>query len=160
MFAKPRHFSPEQLKALRVLEDELSNIKQLTITSVPMLDELVLQDSKFFIHKKISTSVLPRTNAWLWNQSRARQTITDYTGNIHVSFFKLNTRNKNSHELSPNYKIWVFNITIQPNNKVISFVWCERGEIPLPIDIDVLKIEDFDFLAPFLCVPCAMEFGW
>lgn len=160
MFAKNSSFSPEQTKAIRVLEDELPNIKLLTSHSVPMLEELVEQNSKFFVFRKLSTSGLPRGNSWLWNQSRSRKIIKDYTGNIQVSFYKLNTRNKNSNVIAPNYKIWVFNITIQPNNKVFSFLWCERGEMSKIPDIDDLNIQDFDFLAPFLCVPCAMEFGW
>lgn len=159
MFPRLPSLTPEQTRALSVLEDALPVIKTTSVPCVPPLEETTISDNRLFILQNISTSSLPRGDTWLWNQSRARQKITDFTKNIFVSFYKLNTRSaKHVRVDPPNYKMWVFNLSIQPYNKQLTFLWCERGQVRPPID--ELNLEDLDFLAPFLVVSQAEEFGW
>lgn len=159
MFPRSSSFTPEQSRALTVLEDTLPLIKTISVPSVPPLEETTISDNRIFILQNVSTASLPRGDTWLWNQSRARKKVTDLTGNVFVSFYKLNTRSARHVSVDPpNYKMWVFNLNIQPHNKNLTFLWCERGQ-SRP-SIDELQIEDFGFLAPFLGFAQAEEFGW
>ena len=146
MFQRPK-LSREQSKALTVLEENLSNIKELTEQSMVCLNVLSTQDYKGFFFRKVNTPDLPRGDTWLWNQSRSRKQVKDYTGNINLSFYKLNTRSSQNHaSIAPNNKIWVFNLTILPNNKEIAFVWCERGQEKNVDSFSALDISDLTFL--------------
>merc|ERR1712137_125015 len=118
----------------------------------PCLQTATTQDNKMFFHHKVNTASLPRGDTWLWNQSRSRKTITDYTGNITLSFYKLNTRTSKQHAtIAPNHKMWVSNLTILPQNKEISFVWCERGHQASSFDSLVeFDLSDLDFLTPLI----------
>lgn len=122
--------SPEQSRAMDVLEEALPLIKELAVAEQPNLDELCITNAKFFFPGKITTASIPRGNGWVWNQSRAKITMNDLTENIELCFYKLNTRKIKTSEV-PHYKIWVFTLHILPPSKCFSFLWCERGIEPI-----------------------------
>merc|ERR1712000_611028 len=140
--------TPEQQRAISKLEIAIPMYDHLLVPYLPTVDRLCVSDNMLFIENHLSTSDIPRSKGWLWNQSRARQSKSDQSGDIELSFFKLR----------------VFNIKIgYSNNKVVSFVWCERGmdtnSIP-HCDIDNIDIKDLAFLKPFIEEVYAEELGW
>ena len=167
MFRTSGEMTREQSRALNVLEESLPEIREKTKTSMPELYNLTLQDAKVFLHERVTTSDLPRDD-WVWNQSRARTKVTDYTENIKVSFYKLSARYSRTRTVSqqPQFKLWVFNLAVQPNNKDITFLWCEKGNQGVSTDTTEdsltveLNIEDYGFLADFISEETAKEFGW
>lgn len=157
--------TPEQQRAISKLEIAIPMYDHLLVPYLPTVDRLCVSDNMLFIENHLSTSDIPRSKGWLWNQSRARQSKSDQSGDIELSFFKLNTRlAKHSKSTPPPCKLWVFNMKIgYSNNKVVSFVWCERGmdtnSIP-HCDIDNIDIKDLAFLKPFIEEVYAEELGW
>lgn len=163
MFARDA-CSPEQSRALDVLEEALPMIRDLAVAESPTLDEICVKDAKFFLPHTISTSDIPRGSGWVWNQSRAKSTILDLTKNIKMCFYKLNTRKiKSSEVVPPPHKIWIFVLHIMPSDKFYSFLWCERGfnsDIETNPSIDDLSLEEFAFLKPFISAELAESLGW
>ena len=171
--------SPEQSRALDVLEEAIPLIKELAVSEIPTLDDLCIKDAKYFLATTITTSDIPRGNNWVWNQSRAKIATQDLTENIKLSFHKLNTRKIKSSTTPPFHKLWVFSLHIMPPDKHYSFLWCERGlekaaELTDEIvqtspektspenspSIDDLCLKEFSFLSPFVSEEIATSLGW
>lgn len=170
-------FSPEQCKALSVIESVLP-IKQ-TRTTMPTLEEICKTGSLFILEGKISTSKIPRGNKWLWNQSRARKETKDSSSSTKLLFFKLNTRKSRAAPNAPYpppLKVWVFIVT-STFEKTHSVLWCERGfneaktDLPKEEDEELefddfviepkdVSLEELQFLRPFLSDTTATALGW
>ena len=179
--------SPEQTRAITKLEFALPLVDLFVIPRLPTVENLCVTDKILFIPDNLSTTDIPRAKHWLWNQSRARQQRSSESGDVSLSFYKLNTRAaKHSRGPSPPYKMWVFNLLRRGDNKVISFVWCEKGikdseikenidfqmklnmdfsmdlnmGIEMEMDIDFIDVKELAFLKPFIEEHYAEELGW
>lgn len=125
------NLTPEQCRAIGVLEENFSKWTT-SIQNEPLTLEMIsTQDIMLFTELAVSTSSLPRGDTWSWNQSRARQNVTSFHGNISVCFYKLSTRKTpKATEKAPLIKVWIFNIIIPilgDRDKPVNFLWCERG---------------------------------
>ena len=154
------HLSPEQNKAVALLEQAMRNIQGNTI-SMPLftLDKVTNTGDMFFVNGIIKTPKIPRAGTWIWNQSRGRQEFCCPQSDIDVCFFKLNTRSSRKHKSTPPpYKLWVFNVYMKRENREITWFWCEKGSEISKLDQHLLS--DLSFLEPFVDTSFAIEIGW
>eukprot|EP00339_Tiarina_fusa_P018073 CAMPEP_0117050106 /NCGR_PEP_ID=MMETSP0472-20121206/34596_1 /TAXON_ID=693140 ORGANISM="Tiarina fusus, Strain LIS" /NCGR_SAMPLE_ID=MMETSP0472 /ASSEMBLY_ACC=CAM_ASM_000603 /LENGTH=377 /DNA_ID=CAMNT_0004763763 /DNA_START=67 /DNA_END=1196 /DNA_ORIENTATION=- len=121
---KKDNLSPEQLRAVEILEQAQS---YTNVETVPSLQELATKDSKILVKKKLRTKDLPKGGGWTWNQSRGRKCTQNINNTIDLCFYKLTTRVRANTGENPGYKLWIFNITNKANKTTSSFLWCERG---------------------------------
>lgn len=162
---KSAGFSPEQCKALSVVESILPVNQKKVQNVIPTLDEICTTGSLFIIEGKISTAKIPRGNKWLWNQSRARKETKDITGTMKLLFFKLNTRKSRAAPHAPYpppLKVWVFIVNCS-KDKTYSVLWCERGfkeQISTIKPQKEILLEDLLFLRPYVSESAACTFGW
>ena len=156
------NLSQEQSKALTVFEQnfkyfKLSQTKSLdTIRSCNIFEE----GTRLYFDNHISPGLLPKEYSWKWNQSGAKCEVVDKFGDIKITFFKVNSRKaKNINLPIPQYKLWIFNITILSRQNVyLSFLWCEKGYSNYLLDDTLLN--ELSFLKDFVSREHAEEFGW
>ena len=137
--------SPEYKNASKVIDDNLSqNI--LVLTEMPQ--EYCFSTGEIIIlSKDFKSKQIPGGFGWRWNQVKGRkQAILKKSGFV-GQFYKLMPRplSKNSSKiLSSPKKLWRFDV-FNVNNPtcVLHVLWCEKGE-------ESLKLEDYEFLAPFV----------
>ena len=137
--------SPEQQKALKVLEKNIGLIRTAISLEDLSIDMLTIEDAKHYVTGYVNTPNVPRGAEWIWNQSRGRQIITTHSG-LKCEYFKLNTRKSKTSDVTPPlFKLWVFQLHFP---KPITFFWCEKGKDPAPI------IDHLTTLPTHLLFPC------
>ena len=158
--------TPEQQKALSVLEHHLKSFHETIGAPPEALEEICQTNAFLFSRAALGTINLPRGVNWLWNKSKATKFAR--TENYEVAFYKLNTRKarRTCEFEAPMYKLWIFEVKIadtgiEENDKIYG-LWCERGdeEPASRIEIQVVNLEDLSFLSPYTTVESAKTFGW
>ena len=127
MFTSSVRLSPECQKAVKVLEGAIDSLFVQTHTDLPSLDVLCSEGRLSFHRGIVTTSQLPRSKEWIWNQSRGKKTLTTPLGDKKAIFYKLNTRSRGL-ACPPAIKLWVFNIEILPCQQYFSILWCQKGD--------------------------------
>ena len=122
--------SPEQRKAIEVFETAINYQESLTVPKISE-EHVSVTGSRIFVVGKIGRKSLPHEHHWVWNQSKAQQTIEN--SNTHeIVMYKLNPRKKNKSQIQgyPSYKLWVFVMKSKFGEAKYNtnFIWCERGK--------------------------------
>ena len=149
----PRPLTPEQQAAFGVFEMNLSSSNKLMRENEQRIEDICITGTAFFTKYLLDSSTLPRETNWLWNKSKPTQTYELRDGSS-VSFYKLNSRRKKGEKMCPEFKVWIFNVTL-PDQSRLSYFYCERG-----IDITPVTLGDLSFLSPYTTVDLAKSFGW
>merc|ERR1711907_497504 len=125
----------EERKALEVLVSNWN--ARHTRTEILCLEQIITGKT-FFTINTFKTSMLPKGQGWVWNQSRSRNTIQRFGHQI--DFYKVNARKAkySPYSVAPSYKVWIFHI--KSDSEGFSFLWCERGQTisPQPTQISII----------------------
>ena len=154
--------SLEQSKALKIFENSLqtcvhTHLHKLSDITYNLVTE---EDMSFFYNGHLTASLLPKKSNWKWNQSRSKCELLSKTGDLRISFYKLNTRRTNPEVINiPHFKVWIFNITNLNENSLSAFFWCERGDGDTP-SLNEKLLKELSFLKRFVTKEQAIEFGW
>ena len=121
--------SPEQKKAIEVFQSAIAQQDSLIVPKIAE-EHVSVTGSRIFVVGKIGRKSLPHDHHWVWNQSKAQQTIEN-SSTHEIVMYKLNPRKKNKNQTQgyPSYKLWVFVMKSkfgEPKSNT-NFIWCERG---------------------------------
>ena len=145
--------TPEQNVAFSTFKTNLTRWDKLLRVKEQKLEDLCVTGTAFFTNFILDSSNLPRDPAWLWNKSKPTQSYELGDG-TEVSFYKLNSRKKRGEKLCPEFKVWIFNLTL-PTRSQLSYFWCERG-----IELTPFTLKDLSFLSPYTTIEFAKSIGW
>lgn len=129
---QPENLTPEQRKAIKVLQDCLPQWQQYLCYDITDRD-ICHTDFKGFTLQKISYSDLQHGTNWTWNQSNSKKKV-QLENDVSVVIQKFNTRKKRKNIPSGGviFKMWMFTVYKQTENSFLGvFVWCEKGLPPL-----------------------------
>ena len=129
---QPANLSPEQRKAIKVLQDCLPQWQQYLCQDITEID-ICHTNFKGFTLQRISYSDLQHGKNWTWNQSNSKKKI-HLDNDICVIVQKFNTRRKRKTVIAGGviFKMWMFTVFKQTESCFLGvFVWCEKGN-PAP----------------------------
>ena len=124
----PASLTPEQRKAIKVLEEGISNWQSYFYDDITRR-EICITDFKAFITQKISYSDLQHGPNWNWNQSNAKKSVSLNNG-CFIIIQKFNTRKIKKTIPSDGiiFKLWMFTVFSEFDNSYLgTFMWCEKG---------------------------------
>ena len=140
-----QELSPEYKNASKVIDDVLS---QNFFINYEMPEEYCFSTNEIIIlSNDFKSKQIPGGFGWRWNQVKGRKQAILKKSGFKGEFYKLMPRpisKENSIKNLGPKKLWRFDVFRVDNPKIlIHILWCEKGE-------EMLRIEDYEFLAPFL----------
>merc|ERR1712000_189600 len=101
--------TPEQKKALEVLQESLSRLDQIPILTTRPISMFQTDYVAYSRSEPITRDILPSDSSWSWNQSNGRKQIQlGKNSGRTVTIHKLNPRKRKYAPTPPSFKLWIY----------------------------------------------------